>query len=137
MKKTNNAPIYPPTAVTVVPPRPRWEIPPGYKYELLEIGQAGTRAAGMVREKDGQWRHPTEAEQILVCSECDATALKLVIENEDTSKLPPWEGFQRPEDEAVKWLLKHVPKEGGKVSKDDLERIIRAAFRGGVVAATH
>lgn len=28
----------------------------------LEIGEAGTRAAGMVRERGGAWRHPTPEE---------------------------------------------------------------------------
>lgn len=32
----------------------------------LEIGEAGTRAAGMVREEGGQWRYPTDEEKLRI-----------------------------------------------------------------------
>ena len=43
-------------------------------------------------------------------------------------------GYREEEQEAVDYLLDGIPAQGGHTSRYWLERVVRAAFRGGVVA---
>jgi hypothetical protein len=43
--------------------------------------------------------------------------------------------YQEQQEASVKALLSGVPPEGGSVSRDILEAVLRAAFRDGVIAA--
>lgn len=43
-------------------------------------------------------------------------------------------GYKKETDEAVRILLRDVPKAGGNVSRKYLAKLVRAAFRGGLVA---
>ena len=49
-------------------------------------------------------------------------------------KIPTFPGYEKQEDEAVAILLEGVGPDGGSADRKSFEALIRAAFRGGVVA---
>ena len=61
--------------------------------------------------------------------------MKQLIYKHSTKPLQIIRGFEQSENECVACLLTDIPTEGGFASKEIFERLIRAAFQGGLKAA--
>jgi hypothetical protein len=70
---------------------------------------------------------------------CDKTAIGRHLERCRRCVVEAWlqearQGAVKAEDEAVRTLLAGVPPEGGSATRETMEQVVRAAFRGGLAA---